>query len=155
MRQRLCGYRKNLNQLVNRLGDEEMKKEWWELSFGPRTSKKDPEWKGIQNRRTPHMAGNFINQGGTFVDSDAVMFTCTCIATIQKGESQEQCNNAYANPQRITRPQAFDAGLTNTEPKSRWLAKRHSKRKSQLKLLGLCRNFVLVLLGQSQSVNTI
>jgi hypothetical protein len=48
-----CGYRENLNQLVNRLGDEEMKKEWWELSFGPRTSKKDPEWKGIQNRRTP------------------------------------------------------------------------------------------------------
>ena len=33
-----CGYRENLNQLVNRLGDEEMKKEWWELSFGPRTS---------------------------------------------------------------------------------------------------------------------
>ena len=48
-----CGYRENLNQLVNRLGDEEMKKEWWELSFGPRTSKKDPEWKAIQNRRTP------------------------------------------------------------------------------------------------------
>ena len=23
----------NLNQLVNRLGDEEMKKEWWELSW--------------------------------------------------------------------------------------------------------------------------
>ena len=48
-----CGYRENLNQLVNRLGDEEMKKEWWVLSFGPRTSKKDPEWKGIQNRRPP------------------------------------------------------------------------------------------------------
>ena len=49
-----CLYRENLNQLVNRLGDEEMKKEWWELSFGPRTSKKkDPEWQGIQNRRKP------------------------------------------------------------------------------------------------------
>ena len=44
---------RKLNQLVNRLGDEEMKKEWWVLSFGPRTSKKDPEWKGIQNRRPP------------------------------------------------------------------------------------------------------
>ena len=48
-----CLYRENLNQLVNRLGDEEMKKEWWELSFGPRTSKKDPQWNGIKNRRTP------------------------------------------------------------------------------------------------------
>ena len=48
-----CLYRENLNQLVNRLGDDEMKKEWLELSFGPRTSKKDPQWKGIQNRRTP------------------------------------------------------------------------------------------------------
>ena len=49
-----CLYRENLNQLVNRLGDDEMKKKWWELSFGARTSKKkDPEWKGIQNRRTP------------------------------------------------------------------------------------------------------
>lgn len=48
-----CHHHENLNQLVNRLGDEERKKEWWELSFGPRTSKKDPEWKGIQNRRTP------------------------------------------------------------------------------------------------------
>ena len=61
-----------------------------------------------------HMSSNIVNQGGgTFVDSDAVLSNCTCIATtIQKGESQEQCNNAYANPQRITRPQAFDAGLT-------------------------------------------
>ena len=48
-----CGYRENLNDLVNRIGDEEMKKEWWELSFGSRTSKQDPEWKGIQNRRPP------------------------------------------------------------------------------------------------------
>ena len=38
-----CYHHENLNQLVKRLGDEEMKKEWWELSFGPRTSKKkDP-----------------------------------------------------------------------------------------------------------------
>lgn len=60
-----------------------------------------------------HIAGNHVNQGGTFVDSDAVLFNCTCIAyAIQKGESQEQCNNAYANPQRITRDKAFDAGLT-------------------------------------------
>ena len=61
-----------------------------------------------------HMSSNIINQGGgTFLDSDAALLNCNCIAiTIQKGESQEQCNNAYANPQRITRPQAFDAGLT-------------------------------------------
>ena len=48
-----CGYRENLNQLVNRLGDEEMKKEWWELSFGARPSEKDPQWRGIKNRRKP------------------------------------------------------------------------------------------------------
>ena len=35
-----CLYRENLNQLVNRLGDDEMKKKWWELSFGARPSKK-------------------------------------------------------------------------------------------------------------------
>ena len=48
-----CLYRENLNQLVNRLGDDEMKKEWRELSFGPRTSKKDLQWNGIKNRRKP------------------------------------------------------------------------------------------------------
>ena len=48
-----CGYRKNLNQLINESSNEELKKQWWELTFGPRTSNKDPEWKGIQNRRTP------------------------------------------------------------------------------------------------------
>ena len=48
-----CGYRKNLNQLINESSNEELKKQWRELTFGPRTSKKDPEWKGIQNRRTP------------------------------------------------------------------------------------------------------
>ena len=48
-----CTYRENLNGLVNRLGDEAMKERWRELSFGPRTSKKDPEWRGIKNRRTP------------------------------------------------------------------------------------------------------
>jgi len=48
-----CRHLENLNQLVNRLGDDEMKKEWWELSFGPRANKKDPEWKGIKNRCTP------------------------------------------------------------------------------------------------------
>ena len=48
-----CGYRKNLNQLINESPNEELKKQWWELTLGPRTSKKDPEWKGIQNRRTP------------------------------------------------------------------------------------------------------
>ena len=48
-----CGYRKNLNQLINESSNEELKKQWWELSFGPRPSEKDPQWNGIKNRRKP------------------------------------------------------------------------------------------------------
>ena len=50
-----CGYSANLNDLVNQYGSDELKSEWWELSYGPRPA----EWGGIKNRRPPGPKKNF------------------------------------------------------------------------------------------------
>jgi hypothetical protein len=48
---RLCGFRANLNTLINQYGCNDMKSRWWELSFGHQPERLT--WGGIKNRRKP------------------------------------------------------------------------------------------------------